>query len=277
MSNSIELVNAPPSGTAVRDEAPDLSPGAQPFAASVARLRAVAGRFAERFGLRENPFRDTVNLEYYFKSAAHEEAFLRLAATVRDGIALGLVTGPSGVGKTIVSQLLLQSLDRADALVTMVLVTPQMGRTALLREILREAGVAEMPARFQDLLGLLESTMIDLHRQGKRLVVIVDEAHFLSSEALHVLRALSNLESPQQKLCTCLLFAEERFLRRLQHPFTTRWPPAFITGSRCAPSPSRRPRSASTSVFSSRVGGRNSSTTRPAARFTPARGGSVAK
>ena len=75
-----------------------------------------------------------------------------------------------------------------------------------------------MPPRFQDLLGLLESTMIDLHRQGKRLVIIVDEAHFLSSEALHVLRTLSNLESPQQKLCTCLLFAEERFLRRLQHP-----------------------------------------------------------
>jgi len=218
MSNRTELVNTSQPGTAVRDEAPERSPGAHSAAAAVARLRALARRFAERFGLRENPFHDSVNLEYYFKSAAHEEAFLRLAATVRDCIALGLVTGPSGVGKTIVSQLLLQSLDGADARVTMVLVTPQMGRTALLREILREAGVTEMPMRFQDLLGLLESTMIDLHRQGKRLVVIVDEAHFLSSEALHVLRALSNLESPQQKLCTCLLFAEERFLRRLQHP-----------------------------------------------------------
>ena len=125
MSGISDPVNTTHSGTAVQDEAPDLAPGAQPLSASVARLRAMAGRFAERFGLRENPFHDTVNLEYYFKSAAHEEAFLRLAATVRDGIALGLVTGPSGVGKTIVSQLLLQSLDRADARVAMVLVTPR--------------------------------------------------------------------------------------------------------------------------------------------------------
>jgi hypothetical protein len=241
MSDISDPVSTTHSGTAVQDEAPDPTPGAQPFAASVARLRAMAGRFAERFGLRENPFHDTVNLEYYFKSAAHEEAFLRLAATVRDGIALGLVTGPSGVGKTIVSQLLLQSLDRADARVVMVLVTPQMGRTALLREILREAGVTEMPTRFQDLLGLLESTMIDLHREGKRLVVIVDEAHFLSSEALHVLRTLSNLESPQQKLCTCLLFAGERFLRRTSatcRPGPT--PGASVTASP-NPAPDRVP------------------------------------
>lgn len=192
MSKIMDLLNTLQSGTAVRD--------------------------AEGFALRENPFRDTVDLEYYYKSAAHEEAFLRLAATVRDGIALGLVTGPSGVGKTIVSQLLLQGLDRADAQVIMVLVTPGMGRTALLREMLREAGVTEMPTRYHDLLELLQGTMIELNRQGKRLVAIVDEAHFLSSEALHILRTLSNLESPKGKLCTCLLFAEERFLRRLQHP-----------------------------------------------------------
>ncbi len=100
----------------------------------------------------------------------------------------------------------------------MVLVTPGMGRIALLREMLREAGVSEMPTRYLDLLELLQSTIIELNRQGKRLVAIVDEAHFLSSEALHILRTLSNLESPRAKLCTCLLFAEERFLRRLQHP-----------------------------------------------------------
>lgn len=218
MSRIMDLLNTLQSGAPVREAAPALSPGAQPLAASVARLRALTGSFAERFGLRENPFHDTVNLEYYFKSAAHEEAFLRLAATVRDGIALGLVTGPAGVGKTIVSQLLLQGLDRSTARVIMVLVTPGMGRTALLREMLREAGATEMPTRYHDLLELLQKTMVDLHRQGQRLVAIVDEAHFLSSEALHILRTLSNLESPRQKLCTCLLFAEERFLRRLAHP-----------------------------------------------------------
>lgn len=217
MSNGAENINDLPTETDT-PAAASLSPGAQPLAASVARLRAAAGGFLGRFSLRENPFRDSVSLEYYFKSAPHEEAFLRLAGTVRDGIALGLVTGPAGVGKTLVSQVLLQGLDRSKVRVILVLVTPEMGKTALLREMLREAGVTKLPARSQNLLELLQETLIDLDRQGKRLVALIDEAHFLSSEALHILRTLSNLESPHAKLCTCLLFAEERFLRRLQHP-----------------------------------------------------------
>lgn len=218
MSRIMDLLNSLQGEAPARADAPALSPGAQPIAAPVARLRALAGHFTSRYGLRENPFADSVDLEYYFKSAAHEEAYLRLAATVRDGIALGLVTGPPGTGKTIVSQLLLQGLDRGASRVVLVLVTPEMGRTALLRELLRETGVTELPARSRDLLALLQATMLDLQREGRRLVAIVDEAHFLSSEALHILRTLSNLESPRQKLCTCLLFAEERFLRRLEHP-----------------------------------------------------------
>jgi type II secretory pathway predicted ATPase ExeA len=218
MSKIMDLLNSLESETGAHGEPPAVTPGAQPIAAPVARLRALAGHFTDRYGLRENPFGDTVGLEYYFKSAAHEEAYLRLAATVRDGIALGLVTGPSGAGKTIVSQLLLQGLDRGAAQVVLALVTPEMSRMALLRELLREAGVTEMPARSRDLLELLHELMLALQREGKRLVVIIDEAHFLSSEALHVLRTLSNLESPGAKLCTCLLFAESRFLRRLEHP-----------------------------------------------------------
>lgn len=223
MSKIMDLLNALESEAGARAESPAaavtaVTAAAQPIAAPVARLRALAGHFTDRYGLRENPFGDTVDLDYYFKSAAHEEAYLRLAATVRDGIALGLVTGPSGSGKTIVSQLLLRGLDRDTAHVVLALVTPEMGRTALLRELLREAGVSELPSRSRDLLELLQETMLGLQREGRRLVAIIDEAHFLSSEALHILRTLSNLESPGAKLCTCLLFAEERFLRRLQHP-----------------------------------------------------------
>jgi general secretion pathway protein A len=118
----------------------------------------------------------------------------------------------------MVSQLLLQSLDRNRFAVVLVLVTPGMSKSVMLKEILKELGLKDLPVRTRDLIDLLHQAVIDLHAAGKQPVVMVDEAHFLSSGALHTLRTVSNLETPVKKLCTVLLFAESTFLRRLRHP-----------------------------------------------------------
>jgi general secretion pathway protein A len=134
--------------------------------------------------------------------------------------ALGLVTGQSGAGKTLVSQLLLQHLDEAKYCTALVLVTPGLSKTGLLREILSELNLA-LPvgvSRVQDLVKLLSNHIIELHGQGRHLVIIIDECHLLSADCLHVIRTLSNIETPRQKLVTCLLFGEARFAQRLLHP-----------------------------------------------------------
>jgi type II secretory pathway predicted ATPase ExeA len=56
-----------------------------------------------------------------------------------------------------------------------------------------------------------------LHQEGRRLVVIIDEAHLLSADCLHVVRTISNIETPEQKLSTCLLMGESRLAQRLEH------------------------------------------------------------
>jgi general secretion pathway protein A len=170
------------------------------------------------YRLKDNPFADAVNLDYYFRTSSQQEAYQKMYHSIHDGISLGMVTGPSGSGKTIVSQLLLEHLDPGTCRTILVLVTPRMGKTVLLREILRETGAESLPARSRDLLELLHRAVIDLHRQDRRLVILIDEAHFLSPEALHMLRTISNLEVPKKKLSTTLLFAEETFRRRLTHP-----------------------------------------------------------
>ena len=169
--------------------------------------------FTDYFSLRENPFRDAINPEYYFKTSSQLSASQKMFASAEEGIALGLVTGPSGTGKTMITQLLLQTLDPALCKAVLVLVTPKMGMTVLLKEILRECGVESLPSRTRDLLDLLHRTVLDLYTGGQRLVVLIDEAHFLSAQALHMLRTISNLETPTGKLCTVLLFAEDAFLR----------------------------------------------------------------
>jgi general secretion pathway protein A len=181
---------------------------------------APAGNFVSFYGLKENPFADAVHPGFFFRTDSHAEAFRSMMLAVEFCASLGMVTGPSGTGKTLVSQLLLQHFDAPRYRVVLVLVTPGLSKTGLLREILSELDLA-LPvgiARVQDLVKQLSNHIIELHEQGQRLVIIVDECHLLSADCLHMIRTISNIETPQQKLVTCLLFGESRLLQRLEHP-----------------------------------------------------------
>jgi general secretion pathway protein A len=176
--------------------------------------------FLSFYGLRENPFKDSVNPAFFYRTDGHGEALERMLMAVEHDVSLGMVTGPSGTGKTLITQLLLDSLDADKVRAVLILVSPGLSKTGLLREILAELNVA-LPAginRTQELLKLLSNCIIDLYHKGQKLVIVIDECHFLSSDNLHILRTISNIEVPERKLTTCLLFGEERFAARLEHP-----------------------------------------------------------
>ena len=179
-----------------------------------------AGDFVRFYGMKENPFSDAVNPAYFYKTESHAEALNRMVLAVEHNTSLGMITGLSGTGKTLVTQLLLQHFDQSSHQAILVLVSPGLSKTGLVREILSELGVAvpEGGNRTHDLLRVLSNYIIDLHEQGKRLVLIIDECHLLNADCLHVVRTISNIEIPECKLTTCLLFGEERFADRLKHP-----------------------------------------------------------
>lgn len=188
------------------------SPGIVPF--------EPAGSFVQHFGLNENPFADCVSPTYFFRTQSHAEAVRNMTLAVEFKASLGMVTGPSGTGKTLVTQLLLQTFDDPRYRSALVLVTPGLSKTGLLREILAELNLA-LPVginRVQDLMRLLSNHIIELHQQGQRLIILIDETHLLSADCLHVVRTISNIETPQEKLVTCLMFGESRLSQRLQHP-----------------------------------------------------------
>jgi general secretion pathway protein A len=179
-----------------------------------------AGDFMSAYGLRENPFPDSVHPAFFFRTEDHAEAFRSMMLSAEFKTSLAMVTGPSGTGKTLLSQLLLNHFEPSKYEVVLLLVTPGLSKTGLLREILAELNIA-LPvgmARVQDLMKLLSNHIIDLHEQGRRLVIIIDECHLLHADCLHVVRTISNIETPEEKLTTCLLFGESRLAERLEHP-----------------------------------------------------------
>ena len=172
----------------------------------------------ESFGLRQNPFRDSLDSDLFFRTRQHEEALIKLRIGINDGHALILLNGISGSGKTFVSQIALRDLDRNNYETALIFAYPGMGKGVLLEAILTELG-DNQPARFtQKRLTQLQETALALHRQKKRLVVMIDEAHFLKADGLHLLRTLANLETETEKLVTILLIAEPGLRRRLAAP-----------------------------------------------------------
>lgn len=177
-------------------------------------------KFLDFYGLSSNPFGDSLNTQFFLKTKQHDAVYQKLKLTIEQNISLGLLTGKSGTGKTLITQLLLNTLDPKKYQTVVVLVSPGMTKTALLHQILMELGLSEKIEHMKqvsDLIKLLQSEVLELHTHGKRLVIMIDEAHFLESSSLHILRTISNLETPEAKLVTCLLFAEDFFMRRLSH------------------------------------------------------------
>ncbi len=175
----------------------------------------------EHFHLRSHPFADNVNPEFFFRTEAHEEAFLRMKQCIDDDVALGLTTSISGTGKTMLTQILLQELDPRRYKPILVLVYPGMSRTALLNEVINELQI-ELPITRRPsiyvMIAAIQQEIIRLNRRGIKLVIIIDEVHFLRPDSLHILRTLSNIEVPERKLVTLLLFGEESFLQRMENP-----------------------------------------------------------
>jgi len=143
------------------------------------------GDFVRFYGLRENPFSDAVNPAYFYKTESHSEALNRMVLAVEHNTSLGMITGLSGTGKTLVTQLLLQHFDQSRYQTILVLVSPGLSKTGLVREILSELGVAvpEGAGRTHDLLRVLSNYIIDLHEQGRRLVLVIDECHLLTADS----------------------------------------------------------------------------------------------
>jgi type II secretory pathway predicted ATPase ExeA len=172
------------------------------------------------FGCTENPFGDSENLRYFYKSKEHWDIYQKMKMSVEQNISLAMVCGQSGSGKTLITQLLLMNLDQSKYQTIVVLVSPGMTKSALLKEILLELELGHKlknASQTYDMIRLLQDYVIGLYQQGKRLVIMIDEAHFLEASSLHILRTISNIELPEMKLVSILLFTEEIFLRRIKH------------------------------------------------------------
>lgn len=169
------------------------------------------------YGLNSKPFQLNPDPSFYFGSKQHRRAKAYLEYGVQRNEGFIVITGEVGAGKTTIVRGLLESLD-VNAVVAANLVSTQLDAEDTLRMVGAAFGVLVKDVSKSDLLMSLEAFLVTQTSQGKRCLLIVDEAQNLTARAVEELRMLSNFQFGKQALLQTFLVGQPEFREILQSP-----------------------------------------------------------
>jgi putative secretion ATPase (PEP-CTERM system associated) len=169
------------------------------------------------YGLASKPFQLNPDPSFYFGSKQHRraKAYLEYGLLRNEGFIV--ITGEIGAGKTTIVRGLLESMD-ANSVTAANLVSTQLDAEDTLRMVGAAFGVRVKDVSKADLLMALEAFLVTQLSEGKRSLLIVDEAQNLTARAVEELRMLSNFQFGKQALLQTFLVGQPEFREILQHP-----------------------------------------------------------
>jgi general secretion pathway protein A len=161
------------------------------------------------FGLSEKPFAITPDPRYLYLSERHAEALAHLLYGITESGGFIQLTGEVGTGKTTVVRTLLSRVPHhADVA---VILNPRVTPAEFLLTICEELGLGLDEAdrdSVKQMVDALNRRLLSAHADGRRIIVIVDEAQNLSADVLEQVRLLTNLETATQKLLQIILIGQ---------------------------------------------------------------------
>ncbi len=162
----------------------------------------------EFYQLGQEPFSNAPVSRFYYSSTQHAEALKRLMHAVNSMKGLAILVGDIGAGKTTLARRMLDCLPE-DEYEAALLVIIHSGITAnwLLRRIALQLGIESPAEEKLALLSQLYQRLVRIYEDGKKAVVLIDEAQMLASkEIMEEFRGLLNLEVPERKLLSFVFF-----------------------------------------------------------------------
>jgi len=168
------------------------------------------------YGLREKPFSLSPDPRFLYLAESHREAFAHLLYGIEQGEGFIAITGEVGTGKTTLCRSLLERLGSETEIA--FLFNPSRSPLELLQAIAAELGLPTSGAGRRALHDRLNHHLLERKRQGRRVLLIVDEAQNLSPGTLEQIRLLSNLETSSEKLIQILLLGQPELDAKLDSP-----------------------------------------------------------
>ena len=187
--------------------------------------------YGDFFGLNENPFAITPDPRYLYMSPRHRDALAHLVFAVKQGGGFVQLTGEVGTGKTTLTRAVLSQLP--SNVTAAIVLNPRQSSVEFVQSICDElrvpntAGVGSIKA----LTDALNTFLLEAHSQGRRTVILIDEAQDLDVKVLEQIRLLTNLETAKEKLLQIVLVGQPELrllldrsdLRQLAQRITARY------------------------------------------------------
>jgi general secretion pathway protein A len=171
--------------------------------------------YESHFGFSGPPFQLVPDPGFFFGSRGHSNALAFLQSAAQQGDGFLVVTGEIGAGKTTLVRTLIEGLD-SNRVMAATLVSTQLESGDLPQAILLAFGVDHKSKTRAQLSARLESYLIQLANQGRRALLIVDEAQNLGLELIEELRLLSNLQLGAAPLLQVFLVGQPDLRTRIQ-------------------------------------------------------------
>ena len=170
--------------------------------------------YLRHFGLREAPFGITPDTSFFYACRSTQEALNTLLIAVGNGEGFIKITGEVGTGKTLLCRKFLSTLE--STWTSAYIPSPDLEPRALVQQIAEELGVRVEPGVDQHhLLKGITRVLLDNARQGRRVVLCMDESQGMPLETLETVRLLTNLETEKRKLLQVVLFGQPELDRKL--------------------------------------------------------------
>jgi general secretion pathway protein A len=174
--------------------------------------------YKDYFGLKDKPFSIAPDPQYLYMSERHREALAHLIYGLQSDGGFVLLTGEVGTGKTTVCRCLLEQVPE-DAEIAFVL-NPKVTAVELLATICDELGIGypEGNQSIKVFVDGINKYLLDTHANGRKTVLIIDEAQNLSVDVLEQIRLLTNLETNKQKLLQVIMLGQPELKAMLERP-----------------------------------------------------------
>ncbi|MEO1167586.1 MAG: XrtA/PEP-CTERM system-associated ATPase [Pseudomonadota bacterium] len=171
--------------------------------------------YSEHYGLTGNPFQLTPDPRFWFESDTHKKAMAYLGYGLAQGEGFIVITGDIGAGKTTLVGHLMATIDTS-RLTAVQVVSTQVEGDDMLRLVAQQLGLNAHGYEKAELLDQIERFLHGQAREGKRTLLVVDEAQNLSVSALEELRMLSNFQSAGRALLQIFLLGQPEFRDRVR-------------------------------------------------------------
>ena len=169
------------------------------------------------YKLEGSPFRLSPDYRFSFGHRTYNDAKSYLKYAIAEGEGIVAITGAPGTGKTTLIASMLSELDLTQVHVGVV-TNVQMDSCSLLDMVVDAFSLQVGGSGKLDAMSELKRFLKCQSEEGRRVILVVDEAQGLSDKLLEELRLLSNLQHNTQLMLQLFLVGQEPLMDIIRSP-----------------------------------------------------------